>query len=101
MHHYLSDMTSLRLFVMDTLRALRCPSPLTLDHQLKKKHPACAYHRVREAIAGGIMNFVHIKGTTSYANMLSKPLSNDAFHGLIKPLLFHVPVAGKEKEGQT
>jgi hypothetical protein len=66
---------------------------------LKKKHHACAYHRVREAITGGIMNFVHIKGTTNYADMLSKPLSNDAFHGLIKPLLFRVPKAGREKEG--
>ena len=65
---------------------------------LKKKHHACAYHHVREAIAGGIMNFVHIKGTTNYADMLSKPLSNDAFHGLIKPLLFRVPKAGREKE---
>jgi hypothetical protein len=27
---------------------------------LKKKHHTCAYHHVCEAIAGGIMNFVHI-----------------------------------------
>jgi hypothetical protein len=65
---------------------------------LKKKHHACAYHQVREAITGGIMNFVHIKGMTNYANVLSKPLLNDAFHGLIKPLLFCVPIAGREKE---
>jgi hypothetical protein len=65
---------------------------------LKKKHHACAYHRVREAIAGGIMNFIHIPGVTNYADVLSKPLSNDAFHGLIKPLLFHVPKAGREIE---
>jgi hypothetical protein len=65
---------------------------------LKKKHHACAYHRVREAIAGGIMNFVHIKGTTNYADVLSKPLPNDAFHGLIKPLLFRVSTSGREKE---
>ena len=65
---------------------------------LKKKHRACAYHRVQEAIAGGIMNFVHIKGTSNYTDMLSKPLSNDAFHGLIKPLLFCVLIAGRGKE---
>jgi hypothetical protein len=64
---------------------------------LKKKHHACAYHRVREAIAGGIMHFVHIPGTTNYADVLSKPLPNDAFHGLIKPLLFRVPTAGRNK----
>jgi hypothetical protein len=62
---------------------------------LKKKHHACTYHHVHEAIAGGIMNFVHIPGITNYADALSKPLSNDTFHGLIKPLLFHVPKAGR------
>jgi hypothetical protein len=67
---------------------------------LKKKHHACAYHQVCEEIAGGIMNFVHIKVTTNYVDMLSKPFPNDdAFHGLIKPLLFcHVPKVEKEKE---
>ena len=44
------------------------------------------------------MNFVHIPGTTNYADVLSKPLSNDAFHKLIKPLLFRVPKAGRQKE---
>jgi hypothetical protein len=63
---------------------------------LKKKHHACAYHPVCKAIAGGIMNFVHIPGVTNYADVLSKPLSNNAFHGLIKSLLFHVPKAGRE-----
>jgi hypothetical protein len=57
---------------------------------LKKNHPACAYHRVREAIAGGIMRFVHIPGTTNFADVLSKPLPNEAFHGLVKPFLFGV-----------
>ena len=63
---------------------------------LKKKHHACAYHRVREAIAGGIMNFVHIPGKTNYADVLSKPLPGEAFHNLVKPLLFRVPSAGRE-----
>jgi hypothetical protein len=64
---------------------------------LKKKHHACAYHRVREAIAGGIIRFVHIPGTTNYADVLSKPLSNEVFYNLVKPLLFRVPKAGREK----
>jgi hypothetical protein len=55
---------------------------------LKKKHHACAYHRVGEAIAGNIMRFIHIPGTTNYADVLNKPLSNEAFHSLVKPLLF-------------
>jgi hypothetical protein len=51
-----------------------------------------------EAIAGGIMNFIHIPGVTNYVDVLNKPLSNDAFHGLIMPLLFRVPKAGREIE---
>jgi hypothetical protein len=74
---------------------LNTPVPSSI---LEKKHHACAYNWVQEAIAGGIMNFLHIKGTIIYANMLSKPLLNDAFHGLIKPLLFCVPKAGRKKE---
>ena len=65
---------------------------------LKKKHHACAYHQVHEAIAGGIVNFVHIQSETNYADMLSKSLGNDAFHNLMKPLLFRVPKAGREQE---
>jgi hypothetical protein len=64
---------------------------------LKKKHHACTYIWVSEAIAGGIMQFVHIMGSTNYADVLStKPLPNDVFHGLIKPLLFHVPKLERE-----
>ena len=65
---------------------------------LKKKHHACTYNRVQEATAGGIVNFVDICSKTNYADMLSKPLANDAFHNLVKPLLFHVPKAGREQE---
>jgi hypothetical protein len=62
----------------------------------KKKHHACAYHSISEVIAGGIMNFVLIPGVTNYADLLSKPLPNDTFHSLIKPLLLCVPKAGRE-----
>jgi hypothetical protein len=31
----------------------------------KKHHHACGYHRVQETIAGSIMKFVHIPGTTN------------------------------------
>ena len=55
---------------------------------LKKKHHVCAYHQVHEAIASGIVNFVHIQSETNYADMLSKPLANDAFQNLMKHLLF-------------
>ena len=69
-----------------------------LSSVLKKKDHVCAYHRVWEAIAGGIVNFMHIWSKMNFADMLSKPLANDAFHTLVKPLLFCVPKASREQE---
>lgn len=44
---------------------------------IKKKHHACGYHWVWEAIAGGIMKSVHILGASiNYADKLSKPCSH-------------------------
>jgi hypothetical protein len=68
---------------------LNCTMPSSV---LKKKHNACAYHRVREAIAAGIMKFTHIASEYNYADILTKPLSNISFHRLIKPLLFRDPM---------
>ena len=56
--------------------------------QLKKKHNAIAYHRVREAIAGGIIQFYHIPSVSNFSDNLIKPLSTTVFHRLVKPLLF-------------
>ena len=45
----------------------------TLPHsQLKKRHNALSYHRVREAIAAGIYDFYHIEGAKNPADILSK-----------------------------
>jgi hypothetical protein len=58
----------------------------------KKKHNAIlAYHRVREAIAGRIIQFNHIKSEQNYADVLTKPLPGAKFHPLIKELLFQNP----------
>ena len=38
---------------------------------LKKKHAACSYHQVREAIAVGIMKFAHIPSKYSYTGILT------------------------------
>jgi hypothetical protein len=51
---------------------------------LKKKHHAIAYHRVREAIAARIMRFAYIKSEENVSDVLTKPLSNEKFHYLIK-----------------
>ena len=58
---------------------------------LKKKHNACAYYHVREAIAAGIVKFSHIRSEMNYADILTKSLSSNDFHTLVKPLLFQVP----------
>ena len=58
---------------------------------LKKKHTACSYHRVREAIAGKVLKFSHIPSEMNYADILTKPVSGVLFRKLVKPLLFRVP----------
>ena len=67
---------------------LNCTMP---SSTLKKKHNAIAYHRVREAIAAGILTFSHINSEDNYADILTKALPSSAFHTLVKPLLFRVP----------
>jgi hypothetical protein len=59
---------------------------------LKKKHCAIGYHRVREAIAGGVLCFSHIKSVDNVADVMTKPLGGEAFRKLTKPWLFRVPV---------
>ena len=41
---------------------------------LKKKHNAIAYHRVREAVAVGVLNLVYVSSQDNVADMLTKPL---------------------------
>ena len=61
----------------------------TLPHSvLKKRHQLLAYHRVREAIASGILKFFHIAGTENPADVLTKNLSHNVAWPLIKPFLF-------------
>jgi hypothetical protein len=57
---------------------------------LKKKHNAIAYHRVREAITARIMRFAYIKSEENVSDVLTKPLSNEKFHYLMKRWLFRV-----------
>ena len=56
--------------------------------KIKKKHNACAYHRIREAIAAGVMRFAYVKSAENYADCLTKALGKDAFHSLVQPTLF-------------
>lgn len=66
-------------------------STSTPSSVLKKKHNAIAYHRVREALAAGILIFSHIRSEENLADILTKPLGNQRFHELVKPILFRNP----------
>ena len=54
---------------------------------LKKKHNALAYHRVREAVAAGIVKVSHIPGTENVADILTKPTDGPTFRKHLKSML--------------
>jgi len=69
--------------------------------QLKKKNNAIAYHRVREAIAAGVMRFAHIPSEQNYADVMTKPLSAQTFLNLVLPMLFRLPKSRSQKPAPT
>ena len=58
---------------------------------LKKKHQACNYHRVREAIAGGYLIFGHIDSQENVADICTKPLVLQLFSHITGKYLFRKP----------
>ena len=58
---------------------------------LKKKHLACAYHRVREAIAGRFITFGHVESERNLADICTKPLGPSIFYRPTKNYLFRTP----------
>ena len=56
--------------------------------QLKKRHNAIAYHFIREAVAAGVLQFIHITGNINIADVLTKPLPPNQFYKLLQPILF-------------
>jgi hypothetical protein len=59
--------------------------------QLKKKHNAIAYHRVREAIAANIIAFRHVTTDRNFADILTKPVKPHLFRALCSRALFRRP----------
>ena len=55
---------------------------------LKKKHNAIAYHKVREAVAAGIIKVAHIKSENNMADILTKPLSPQRYYNALRWMLF-------------
>ena len=61
----------------------------TIPHSsLKKRHNALSYHRVREAIAAGILGFYKVDGSFNPADLLSKHYGYTQAWPMLKPLLF-------------
>ena len=67
---------------------------------LKKKHLGCAYNRVREAIAAGIIDFGHVASEENVADIFTKPLPAATFHNLTKKYLFRRPQSSTGEESQ-
>ena len=64
-------------------------SSSTLPHSaLNKRHNALSYHRVREAVAAGIVKFIHMFGESNSANVLRKHCAHPQLWPLIEPILF-------------
>ena len=61
------------------------------EHNLKKQHNAISYHRVREAVAAGILKFVHISGKDNPADVLTKFLPGHVWYPLMQPFLYWMP----------
>lgn len=55
---------------------------------LKKKHNAVAYHKVRECVACGIADLIHIPGKENIADVLTKALGPNILYDLVKGVLF-------------
>jgi hypothetical protein len=55
---------------------------------LSKRHNALSYHRVREAIAAGVINFFWIDGKNNPADIVSKHWSYPQVWHLLQPILF-------------
>ena len=78
---------------------------------LKKRWNALSYHRVREAVAAGIINIVHIPSEWNPSDVLTKTLPHAKVYPLLKELIFtqaesdqserSIKIEGIMNEGQT
>ena len=75
----------------------------TIPHsQLQKRHNALAYHRVREAIASGIIEMHHIPGDTNPADILSKHWGYQQVWPMLQATMFwHGDTADLFAEGEN
>ena len=67
---------------------------------LKKKHNAIAYHKVREAVAAGIIWVAHDRTDLNIADILTKPLSPQSYYQLLNWVLLSRDSSGNQGELQ-
>ena len=65
---------------------------------IKKKHQACNYHKVRESIAAGFINYGHIPSEDNVADIVTKPLGRVLFEKLTSQYLFRKILIQGNKE---
>ena len=63
-------------------------SSMSVASRLHKRHIMLSYHRVREAIAAGILYFIHLPGAFNQADILSKAWGYQQVWVMLKALLF-------------
>jgi hypothetical protein len=71
--------------------------------KLSKRHVALSYHRVREAVAAGLIRFEWIHGDDNPADILSKHWGYQQVSDQIQALLFMPgkhPLSNKERDGR-
>ena len=65
---------------------------------LKKKHQACNYHKIRESIAAGFIEYAHIRSEDNVADILTKLLTNTLFQKFGSEYLFRRSKASRDEE---
>jgi hypothetical protein len=63
-------------------------SSMNIASRLHKRHIILSYHRVREAIAAGVVYFIHLPGALNPADILSKAWGYQQVWVMLKALLF-------------
>jgi len=64
---------------------------------LKKKHNSIAYHRVREAIASGVLCIAWVQSGKNLADILTKPLNSPTLHSHCEKILY-LPAMNNNEE---
>ena len=71
-----------------------------MSSQLKKKHNAIAYHRVRECVAANIIQLGFVRSENNFADICTKALNGPKIHRFTKDLLFRTSDSG-ECQGES